>query len=66
MRSHNINRFAILRSSMKKQSLIFITLVILIGCATVQAERHVVDNVIYSTYPAVNVAIAPEFQYNYT
>lgn len=49
--------------SMKKQIFIFITLIFLAGCATVEVKRDVIDNVFHSSYPSLSVAIAPEFDY---
>jgi TolB-like protein len=63
MGSHFNNPVALHRFSMKKQLLIFIALVLLAGCATMKAERNVVDHVFHSSYPALNVAVAPEFEY---
>ncbi len=48
---------------MKKQLLILITLVLSAGCAAVEVERNVADNVFHSSYPALSLAVAPEFQY---
>ncbi len=62
MRSPN-NPIALHRFSMKKQLFILVVLVLLTGCATMKVERNVADHVVHSSYPALKVAVAPEFQY---
>lgn len=52
-----------LHTHMKTQLLILIAITLFVGCASMKVERSVVDNVFHSSYPALNVAVAPEFQY---
>ncbi len=52
-----------LHTHMKTQLLILIAITLFVGCASMKVERNVVDNVFHSSYPALNVAVAPEFQY---